>query len=251
MKRLTLLLTSAVLLILAIAPAARAEFGLTNFSFGFTNKDGSAATQAGSHPFAVITTFDANTKIDPESAKVIPDGDVKALRFQLPPGFVGSATAVQRCSSADFLAVDELGYPACPDATAVGVTQTRSLNVSQFYNSPVYNLVPPPGVAAKIGFIVYSVPVTVEIGINERAPSNITAGLLNVPQVVEFFGSSTELWGIPADHAHDAFRGRCIATGFVFSVGEQHSKGICDTGSAEVPFLTLPRSCTRAAHGQL
>jgi hypothetical protein len=50
------------------------------------------------------------------------------------------------------------------------------------------------------------------------------------------------LWGVPAAHSHDPFRGRCLSG--VGPLGELLSNGTCDTGAAEVPFLTLPRSCT-------
>jgi len=242
MKRLTLLLATAVLSVLAIAPAAQAEFGLKEFSFAFGNEDGSPATQAGSHPFEVSTSFNVNTKVDPKLGEV-PDEDVKSLRLQFPPGFTGSPTAIPRCATADFLAIDELGNPACSDVSAVGTTQVAALHPGAYKNYPVYNLVPPPGVTAKIGFISFSIPVTVEIGVSDKAPNNVTAGLFNIPQVVEFYGASTQLWGVPADHSHDPFRGKCLSRKFV-SYGELFSNGICNTGAAEVPFLTTPRSCT-------
>jgi hypothetical protein len=242
MRRLAKILGAAFVVALLTAGPAQADFGVKSFSFAFTNEDGSAATQAGSHPFAQTLTFDVNTK--EEEGKVRPDGDVKSVRFDLPPGFIGSTTAVPRCASADFLTIDATGYPTCPDATAIGVIQAETLNFGQHYNAPVYNLVPPPGVAVKIGFAAFSVPVTVDVGINDAAPTNAVASLLNIPQVVEFYGSSAQLWGVPAAHSHDSLRGRCLQTGFVPKVGELFSKGSCDTGAAEVPFLTLPRSCT-------
>jgi hypothetical protein len=243
MRRLTLTLTILVVGALCLPFAsAQAAFELNDFSFAFVNDDGSAATQAGSHPFAQTIAFEVSTK-EGDEGKTVPDGDLKSFRFDLPTGFVGSATAVPRCASADFLTVDPAGYPTCPNATAIGLIQAEGLNLGQRYNAPVYNLVPPPGVAAKIGFVVFSVPVTVDIGINDKAPNNLVASQLNVPQVVEFFGAATQLWGVPAAHSHDAFRGRCLQTGYVDNVGELFSKGLCDTGAAEVPFLTLPRAC--------
>jgi len=242
MRRLALFLATAALCAFALAPAAQAEFGLKDFEVTLNNEDGSPATQAGSHPFEMSTTFDVNTKI--ESAKEVPDGDVKSLRFQFAPGFIGAPIAVPRCATVDFLAVDTKGYPACSDVTAVGTTQTQILNAGGIFGEPVYNLVPPPGVAAKIGFIAFQIPITVEIGVNDKAPNNITAGLFNLPQVVEFYGSSTQLWGVPAAHVHDPFRGRCLEITPVDNYGDLASKGICSASATEVPFLTLPRSCT-------
>jgi hypothetical protein len=247
MRRLAKALAGALAAALVLgatlaAGPAQAAYGINNFSVAITNEDGSPATQAGSHPFAVTTSFRFNTRVDPELG-VIPDQETKELHIQLPAGFVGSRTAVPRCATASFLSVDEEGLPACPDSTAVGVTKTFLSTSNLGETDPVYNLVPPPGEAAKIGFIVNNVPVTVEIGINGEAPNNIVAGLLNVPQVIQVYGASTQLWGDPAAHSHDALRGRCLALG-AGPGGEYASRGICPAGAPEAPFITLPRSCT-------
>ena len=171
----------------------------------------------------------------------IPEGAVKTTRFQLPAGFVGSTTAVPRCATADFVVVEASGYNHCPNATAIGALRIRIS--SKFAGEPVYNLVPPPGVAAKFGFIVANTPITVEASINDEQPFNIVASTVNIPQTAAFYAADLEIWGTPADHSHDPFRGHCLRldTG---PAEELLSEGICDTGAAEVPFLTLPRSCT-------
>ncbi len=93
-----------------------------------------------------------------------------------------------------------------------------------------------------IGFVVFNDPVTVELGINGEPPNNIVATQLNVPQVIQFYGANVQIWGVPAAPSHDPLRGRCLAHNLV--EGKPASQGICHTGNAEVPFLTLPRSCT-------
>ncbi|MET0306889.1 MAG: hypothetical protein ABW196_11785, partial [Solirubrobacterales bacterium] len=245
MKRLTLTLTTVFLAALAIAPTANAEFGIKNFELTFANEDGSPVTQAGAHPFAQSLTFEVETEENPDG-KQLPTGDVKSVRFSLPPGFTGSPIAAPPCSTADFLAIDEEGYPSCPNASAVGATWSKVNEIAsgEAFLDPVYNLVPPPGVAAKIGFVALTIPVTVEIGVNGEAPNNIEAAAINIPQVIRFYGSSTQLWGVPADHAHDPFRGKCLARGWKPGYGHLASKDICNTGAEEKPFLTLPRSCT-------
>lgn len=171
MKRLATLLAAAALAALLAAPAAEAEFGLEDFSSGFFDKNGAAATQAGSHPFAATTSFAVNTREDPVLGKV-PDGAVKTARFQLPAGFIGSRTAVPTCTTAEFLTIDGGSHPACPDATAVGFTRVEVAKPGIVYAEAVYNLVAPPGVAAKIGFVVNGgIPVTVEVGLNQSPPT--------------------------------------------------------------------------------
>jgi hypothetical protein len=224
------------------AAPAQADFGLKTFAAGFVNEDGSEATQAGSHPFAMTTSLDVETRIDPELGE-IPDGAVKTLRFQLPAGLIGSRTAVPRCSTVDFLTIDGDLRPACGDATAIGWTRLQLLRPGEGGAAAIYNLVPPPGVAAEIGFIAAGVPVTAEIAINGEPPNNLVAGLFNIPQIVNFFGADLELWGIPGSHSHDPFRGRCLKVE-PGPDGEPLSEGTCAPASADAPLLTLPRSCS-------
>jgi len=240
MRRFTLFFAIAVLL--APPSAAQADFGLTNFRGGFFNEDGTPATQAGSHPFVGVTAFDVNTRIDPVLGEV-PDEAVKTARFYQPAGFIGSRVAVPTCATADFLEIGSDGRTKCANTTAIGISRLRIIDPNEGFNEPVYNLVPPPGVAAKLGFIAFNTPVTVEVGVSDKQPFNLLASSLNISQTVDFFGAELQLWGVPADHAHDPLRGTCLD----FTAGpngEAHSLGNCDTGAPEVPFLTLPRSCT-------
>ncbi|HEX3041708.1 MAG TPA: hypothetical protein VHP56_06425 [Solirubrobacterales bacterium] len=242
MKRFTSILIATFAVALVAAIPAQAEFGISEFSNTFTNEDGSAATQAGSHPFAATNFIEVNTKIDPESGEEVPDDMVRTLRVALPAGFIGSRTAVPTCTTADFLAINIANngstYPSCPDSTAVGLTRVGVIKPDLVYSEPVYNLVPPPGVAAKIGFIVNGgIPVTVDVGVNGEPPNNLAAAAINILQATNLFSSELTLWGIPAAHSHDPFRGSCLGLGL------EESLGTCDTGAAEVPFLTLPRSC--------
>jgi hypothetical protein len=243
MRTLAKALGATLALVLFAATPANAAFGLKDFSLTFDNEDDSAARLAGSHPYGATTSFRVNTKTDPAFSKEIPDGDVKSVRFHFPPGFIGSTTAVPRCATADFLTVDENGYPACADSTALGEARISVLEASSSLGEPMYNLVPPPGVAVKLGFIAFNIPITVEVGINEEAPNNVIASQVNTPQVVEFYGGSFRVWGVPAAHSHDSLRGRCLSHP-LGEDGKPASAGICNTSAAEVPFLTLPRSCT-------
>ncbi len=240
MKRLVQIFAIAASLTLVSVPGAQADFGLKDVDITFTNGDNSPATQAGSHPFALTTGFRLNTTIHANSETL--DGQLKTLRVVLPPGFVGSPIATPRCTTADFFTMDSEGYPACQDSTAVGVSNAIIPDPNPAgLDAPVYNLVPPPGVAAEIGFIVYSVPVTIDIGVSPEFPHNIVGSFVNVPQVANVYGGGLTLWGIPADPAHDQLRGRCLdtkssAVGYV-------SRGSCPTKASEIPFLTLPRAC--------
>jgi hypothetical protein len=232
MKRLAPIL-AALALALAIVPSAQAAFGLREFDATYSGAGGSPATQAGSHPFAMTTTVKLNETVDPGGRANV-DGEIKDLDVQLPPGFVGDPSAVPTCKTADFLKLDPVAFrPNCPDSTAVGTVIPEIIEPGDHTPRAVFNLTPPPGVVTKLGFVVATVPVTIEVGVNQNPPYNVTADVPNIPQPVLFFGSELTLWGIPASPVHDSERGRCIVP-----------EGVsCPVNTPEEPFLTLPRSC--------
>jgi hypothetical protein len=246
MKRLVSTFVASALIVLAAAPTSQAAFEVKNFDSVFTNEDGSPATQAGSHPFAITTGFDVDTVIDPKSGEEAPAEDAKDLIIEFPPGFTGSPLTTPKCPTADFLTIDQKkGGPECPDSTALGATRAR-INFPEppGYAAPVYNLPPPPGSVAKLGLWVGPEPVTIEIGLSEEHPYNVVSKLTNIPQPVRFYGGKLELWGSPANPVHDPLRGNCLVVGSHGTEDEFESNGICETNIPEVPFLTLPRSCT-------
>jgi hypothetical protein len=225
MRRLLLATALALLLTSAWASPADAAFGFREAAVDFTNEDGSPATQAGSHPFAMTTAFEFNTVEEEGIGFETPDGNIKDLKIEFPAGFAGNPTAMPYCSTVDLVAED------CPISSEVGVVDVQAGGV-EFTRTGVYNMPAPPGVAAKIGFKALTVPVTTELGVSPDPPYNLIASVPNIPEVVPFFGSSLTVWGTPAEAAHDSERTRC--------------GGSCSLNLPEKPFLMLPRSCPSA-----
>ncbi len=223
-----------VLAALSAAPAA-AEFGLSDMQVKFVEADGTPATQAGSHPFAMKVLFSVNTKEHPEKGGQVVDGAIRNLDIITPPGFVGNPTAVPRCETAEFLSTGE----GCADATALGTLTVEvggfGFGTAEKETVPIYNLRPSPGTAAKLGFVVAEVPTTVDVVPSPTHPYNVTSQLHNTPQITEVVSAETTLWGNPADPAHDSERGRCMLPLFPGTS--------CPANIPVKPFLTLPRSC--------
>ena len=233
MKRLFLAWTAAALAALILAPAAGAAFGFKTTDTTFSAADGSPVTQAGSHPFAFTTKLFFNSAIDPETGIDTPEDQVKEVNVDLSTGLVGTPNPVPRCSAADFLETSS-GVPACPNSTAVGIaTSVVGFQGPEGKRSAVFNLQPAPGEAAKLGFAYFRVPVVIDVTVNPNPPYNIQSRVDSISQVVFVYGSELTLWGNPASPAHDALRGHCVDEG-----------GSCPVNVPEVPFLTLPRTCT-------
>jgi len=249
-----LLIAAVALLCLHGAPPAAAEYGLKDLSLTFTDEGGNPVLAAGSHPFEMTTTFGVETEIFFEGSeeREVTTGQTKDLIVQLPPGFAGDPFAVPQCSGPDFATIDKTrSQPACSSDSAIGVVGVQAefgsvpagkFTPGSYTYAPVYNLVPPPGVAAEFGFLVLNVPVTVDIVVSQTRPYYLEARLKNASQFVFLYGSKLTLWGDPANPLHDPIRGQCLDA--VNSSGELVSLGSCPFGGEEdKPFITLPRSC--------
>jgi hypothetical protein len=225
------------LLVLVPAPPAQAAFGLSNIAVSFTEADGSPARKAGSHPFAMTTSFRVNSIEHPDKPGVnVVDGALRDLHVTLPEGFAGNPTPVPRCETIDFLTLFA-GTPSCSDASAVGTLRVElggGTGLEGESTVPVYSLVPSPGVAAKLGFFVAELPVTIDVSPALSAPYNVVASLRSTSQIAEVLGSEFTIWGNPGDPRHDRKRGRCLGT---------LAEDSCSTTSTVKPFIILPRSC--------
>ncbi len=253
MKRLaTALAASCLLALLLLAPTARAHhpslgnFGINGFDVVFTNEDDTPDTQAGSHPFAMTTTIDANL-----DAEDVPEGWLRNISFEEVPGLVGNTTAFPRCSNLEFAQEGaNVVIPPCPLDTQVGIAATSLNGVGSWNTSPVFNLVPPPGALLRLGFSVETLDVIVDVGLGPDAPYLPTAASRNVLQVLNVLGNKTQLWGDPTSPAHDELRGECglyeVAglpadpAAFQFE-GQGQSCPVLRNPRA---FLTLPTDCS-------
>ena len=216
---------AGALWLLGAAPAAQASFGLKELQFSFTGSGGEPSMQAGSHPFANTTFFAVDTKGSPE----VPDGEAKDVIAALPAGLAGNANPGTRCPYA------YLAELKCPASSAIGIAQIV-IEPGDVRPAGIYNLTPPPGAAARFGFDVLSVPITVNVGVSPDPPYNLIASSTNIlSQVVSFYSAKLTLWGVPADPAHNPERGEGNG-----SEGESFGH---PAGTAEKPFLTLPTRC--------
>lgn len=227
MTRLTTILLAGALL-LGFTTSAQAAFGLEELDVRFENADGTVASQAGAHPFALTTTLAFNTKPNDALGYEIPDENPRDIVIGQMTGLVGNPTAVPRCSRVEFAAKQ------CPVSTQVGVADNEYDEPGVVETKPVYSLETPPGVPMTLGWHVsaLNVPIVVDLRVSEAQPHNVIASLTNTANVVPVFGSEVTLWGVPADRAHDKERQGpgCI--------------GGCSVNITPEPFLTNPRACT-------
>ena len=172
-----------------------------------------------------------------------PDGEAKTVIANLPAGFLGNPQAVPRCEQRDFPPPSFGGYSRCAPASQVGIASLDLGQISGYpyppgaFKVPVYNLTPPKGVVARLGFVEVSL-VVIDITLRTGSDYGITATIRNLSEAPNIYGSSVTLWGVPADSSHDAERYRSGQ-----SIPGDASGQPLPSGLPLTPFLTNPAQC--------
>jgi NHL repeat len=203
--------------------AAGPGFGVRSFGVSFLNQDGTPDTQAGSHPYQMVTSLDFNTRAMPAQATADspyvtqPDGHVRDVIADLPPGLVGdpNATAV-KCKLVALEKLDaEPNVLNCPPESQVGELEVEfgERGLVAPIKEPVFNMVPPPGVAAQIGADFIIPDVFIDVGVHAGGDYPLRAITSGIPGVEPLVSTRLVIFGV---------------------VG---------TSNDRKPFLTLPTAC--------
>jgi hypothetical protein len=187
------------------------------------NQDGSVDLQAGSHPFEYTVSVVMN-----QDGEEKPEGTLRELFAALPAGLIGNPQAMARCTGAQF----EGQFPHCPINTQIGVAQVHAVGLEPA-TVPVFNLTPPQGVPASIGFSIINENSFQEASLRTGGDYGVSLSDITIPTDQRIQSITETIWGVPASHAHDSKRGDCLELG-----------GQCPTDASPTPFLSLPSSCT-------
>jgi hypothetical protein len=218
---------------LTISPGEPA-FGFADFDAWFSNANGTADTQAGSHPYEAVFSFDLN-----EAEQTSAGGSVRDLEVELPPGLVGDTSAVPQCTRQQLLSVVTGG---CPASTQVGIDkaalpEAQVGSVPLVVDVPVYNMVPPPGVPVEFGFTAEGVNILLDAQVRSGSDYGITEHINNIG--FRPVGNTLTVWGVPSEKVHDTQRCGAILVG-----GKTTNRcGLSLNGTGLKPFLTVPTSC--------
>ncbi len=206
--------------------------GFAKTDLWFSNANGTADTQAGSHPYTLTFAYSVNSNASEEPT----GGEALDLDVKFPPGLVGNPTAAPRCTRAEFdneVGAEYEGEGRCPADTQVGVDSAVVGGVGA--ELPVFNLVPPPGVAAQFAFDIDGIDVFLDARVRSGGDYGITEHVDDLPKREVVFNSTT-IWGVPAEASHDFLR---RGTGCV-----EDGMGGCGSKAPLAGFLTLPTSCS-------
>jgi hypothetical protein len=226
-------------------------FGVERYEALAEEVGGAVDTQAGSHSFQFTTTLDLNQgPLTPGSRSQAVE-QMPALprnfSFELPPGLVGDVVGMPECSEAQFTAILDFTTDRCPADTVVGAAAVTLIEDHDLGLAtvpvPVFNLAPQEGEPARFGFDAYGVAVAFDTALRSREGYGVTVSIANTSQLGQLLASTVTFWGVPNDPRHDASRGAAC----LYESYENSAFGICQAPPeqpAQLPFLTLPTSCT-------
>ncbi len=217
-----------------------AKAGFEEFRAKLTGPDGLAVSAADSHPYEYTTSFALNTITEAPGQQhpvVAAEGNLREIEVALPPGLAGNPTAVGRCTAQQFntnVGLTAIGANLCPDSSAVGVVTVQQLEGDAGNTSvALYNLVPPKGMPAQLGFRVLEAPFYINTKLRSDSDYGITAYLENVTEAERATATRVTIWGTPWEESHDTQRGLCV----------ERAQGSCPAEGTPRPFLRLPSSC--------
>jgi hypothetical protein len=205
--------------------------------------------QAGGHP-DLSENFRLSTAPENPWGAAFPGFAVvnaKSIVTNLPPGLIGNPLATPRCAQ------HELIRAVCSGAAQVGVLRiegNRQQAPEAPHELPLYNLVPPPGVAAQLGAPLPS-PVNgaahVDAGLDAGSGYGIDAAALNTTAAEGLISVEATVWGVPLDPSHDPERFCPVPGGR--ETTEDRGGDCSGEGEPEgdpKPFLRNPTSCAAA-----
>ncbi len=236
-RRLTILL-AGLALSAALAPGAAAdpsEYAIRTFTASQTT------SQAGAHP-----DLSLDFELETEAGGQLPAA-TRDIAIDLPPGLLGNPNAVPKCSAAQLMTTDvedKSNATGCPQAAQVGITEVLLFKNGSLngFTEPIFNMQPPEGVVARIGFIADSFPIVLDLALRSEGDYGVTVQAEGAGSLIPLLSAKTTTWGVPAAESHDTQR--------ITPYEALHNGGTPETPSGKrssgllpAPFLINPTRC--------
>jgi len=198
-----------------------------------TAENGLDADLAGSHPFSLLLQSNFSARLVGTHAR--PVETPKEFAFRLPPGVVVNPQAPSRlCTEAELTTrIEGPGKGGCPPQSQAGSVRIEThINGVRPLSLSLYQMQPPPGVAAEFAFSLLGTMIHIQGGVD--GSFRLTATSSDILAKASVLGISAFLWGNPADPRHDFSRR---------GAGCGENEGGCSI-EPTIPLITMPTSCT-------
>lgn len=213
-----------------------------------------STSQAGAHP-NVTTGFFLNTSIqarDTGTLPAAPIGNPKDVRFDLPPGLVGTTVGMARCTMA--AVIDEADCPAdtmIGTATLISISDAARLELTV----PVFNIAPAQGEPAAFAFNGLLFPARLDTSVLSDGDYGVRVTAPDITEGAQLLASWVTIWGVPADHAGPgpdlAARNFGAGEQGQFTPADEIAFGAAGSGQTRVPLLSNPSQCSTSLEGTL
>jgi hypothetical protein len=253
---------AALFAALIVVPTATASFGFKVGAEGFSasilaDSSGSVTPTpllaAAIHPYQLSLHVGLNTvgSFDGQSGP-FPDGDLRDLRIDAPPGLIINPAALEKCSLTVFHTSRSSPFEAsrsgedCPDRSQVGTVQIQStFGGGEPTRFGLFNLDPAAGVPAQLGFSAFGSPVVLDTHLRPDAEGRyvLTIEATDFPQSLDVSAIDLTLWGVPWAASHNGERGDCLN-----EARPEFPWAKCSVGSTQnnpqLAYLTAPSECS-------
>jgi hypothetical protein len=203
------------------------------------NYMGPPAQASGGHPFVGVTDFIVANR------NGNPNGTVKSIRVDVPPGVVSNPQATPKCSETD------LQGGTCPKNTQVGIVKLQvslTMGIPAYAGESVYNVPPSashcPGYVSDYAFYVSLLKQQIDVcgTVHKNSPYNLYF-TIKVPSGTSLVRSTLIFWGVPGDTGHNPQRGWPGCASLTGPCSPNASGKSNPQGKA---FITNPTGCVPA-----
>ncbi len=232
-------------------------FGIKNYEISFLNENGTPDTQAGSHPYKFVDLFTLNSHFKRMESNAdspyirLPDGVLRNVKIDLPPGFVGDPNAPSQHCTGQQLQLD-FATTDCPIESNVGkLTLSWSANLQRVSSlkEPLFATAPVRGVALQLGTPFFIPLLYINNGVLAGGNYPVQATVTEAPTSAPVISSKAVLFGVlePCEQV-----GLGTTSSGKYESGcqeEAKPSGDFERGPADGDraFLTMPTGC----HGPL
>ncbi len=229
-------------------------FGIKSYEISFQNEDGMPDTQAGSHPYQFVDSFELNSHFKRYESNADspylrePDGVLRNVKIDLPPGFVGDPNAPgQHCTGQQL----ELFFATgdCPPESFVGnlhLYWSKNAQRQTELSDALLAMAPVRGVALQLGTNFFLPLLYINNGVLAGGNYPVQVTVTEAPTSAPVLSSRAVLYGVLYPCALEG--GKSGSGMYAYGCQERSTNGNYERGlGPSKAFLTMPTGC----HGPL
>ncbi len=235
-------------------PTQGVGFGIKTYEISFLNENGTPDTQAGSHPYKFVDLFTLNSHFKPFESNADspylrePNGVLRNVKIDLPPGFVGDPNAPYQKCTGQLLELD-FATNDCPAESIVGklhLDWSQNAQRQDSLENHLFAMAPVRGVALQLGTNFFLPLLYINNGVLAGGNYPVQVTVTEAPTSAPVISSKAELSGVLFSCAEGPPESGKYERGC--TEGASGGKGNFERGSGPgTAFLTMPTGC----HGPL